>query len=205
MGQGAGFLKNGLNPARFEAGRLNHAPRQAATAAEPNATCAAQAKPPPENAMLLFTHRLLIDWCRALRRAAFPSCAPEADGQLSPSACHVLFEEGTEAPGSSPLNGEKRAGTYLCAACHTPLFASSRKYDSGTGWPSFWQALPGAVATRPDHRLAQARIEYHCAHCGGHQGHVFEDGPAPSGQRYCNNGLALYFVPEGEPLPPRRA
>jgi peptide-methionine (R)-S-oxide reductase len=150
-------------------------------------------------------HRVLIDHLRNLHRAACPTCVPEPPNALSPGACRVLFEEGTEAPGSSPLNREKRAGTYVCAACNTPLFASTRKYDSGTGWPSFWQALPGAVATKPDHTLALARVEYHCAHCGGHQGHVFDDGPAPSGQRYCNNGLALRFIPEGEALPPPRS
>ena len=123
---------------------------------------------------------------------------------LSPEACHVLFAEGTEYPGSSPLIAEKRAGTYVCAACNTPLFSSGSKYDSGSGWPSFWQALPGAVTTKLDHTLAQTRIEYHCAHCGGHQGHVFADGPRPTGQRYCNNGVALRFIPEDEALPPPR-
>ena len=87
-------------------------------------------------------HRILIDHLRNLHRAASPTCVPEPPNALSPGACRVLFEEGTEAPGSSPLNREKRAGTYVCAACNTPLFASTRKYDSGTGWPSFWQALP---------------------------------------------------------------
>lgn len=113
----------------------------------------------------------------------------------------VLFEEGTEAAFSSPLNGEKRAGTFLCAACHLPLFASAQKYDSGTGWPSFWQSLPGAVATSTDYKLVYPRTEYHCARCGGHQGHLFDDGPRPTGKRYCNNGLALSFVAQGDPLP----
>ena len=131
--------------------------------------------------------------------------APASPPQdLTPEACHVLFAEGTEYPGSSPLNAEKRPGTYVCAACCTPLFASQSKYDSGSGWPSFWQALPGAVATKRDLTLAVARTEYHCARCGGHQGHVFEDGPRPTGQRFCNNGVALRFIPEGEPLPPQR-
>ena len=107
-------------------------------------------------------------------------------------------------PGSSPLNNEKRAGIYVCAACHAPLFESQSKYNSGTGWPSFWQALPGAVATRIDNTLPMPRVEYHCAHCRGHQGHVFEDGPPPTGQRFCNNGVALRFIPADEPLPPRR-
>jgi peptide-methionine (R)-S-oxide reductase len=114
----------------------------------------------------------------------------------------VLFEEATEHPGSSPLNHEKRAGTYVCAACSQPLFRSEAKFESGTGWPSFTQPLPDTVGTKRDLRLILPRTEYHCSRCGGHQGHVFRDGPAPTGQRWCNNGLALAFVPEGEPLPP---
>ena len=116
----------------------------------------------------------------------------------------VLFEEDTEPPGSSPLNGEKRDGTYICAACFLPLFDSATKYDSGTGWPSFWQPLPDAVATRRDFKLILPRTEYHCVRCGGHQGHVFDDGPEPTGKRYCNNGLALQFVARGDPLPALR-
>jgi peptide-methionine (R)-S-oxide reductase len=121
--------------------------------------------------------------------------------RVSPEAYHVLFEEGTERAGTSPLNGEKRPGTFVCAACHQPLFASTAKYESGTGWPSFFQPIEGSVATRRDFKLFLPRTEYHCARCGGHQGHVFGDGPEPTGQRYCNNGVALRFVPEGEPLP----
>jgi peptide-methionine (R)-S-oxide reductase len=113
----------------------------------------------------------------------------------------VLFQEATERPFSSPFNDEKRSGTFVCAACKAPLFESGRKFDSGTGWPSFWQPLPDAVGTRTDFKLILPRTEYHCARCGGHQGHVFKDGPQPTGLRYCNNGLALEFVPEGEPLP----
>lgn len=120
---------------------------------------------------------------------------------LPPDAYAVLFEEGTERAGTSALNGEKRAGTFVCAACHLPLFESSAKYESGTGWPSFFQPIPGNVATSRDFKLFLPRTEYHCARCGGHQGHVFGDGPAPTGQRYCNNGVALTFVPEDEPLP----
>lgn len=117
----------------------------------------------------------------------------------------ILFEEGTERAGSSPLNTEKRSGTFVCAACFLPLFSSKQKYDSGTGWPSFWQPLPDAVATKTDYKLIWPRTEYHCTRCGGHQGHVFDDGPQPSGLRYCNNGLALEFVPEGTALPELRS
>lgn len=116
----------------------------------------------------------------------------------------VLFEDDTEPPHSSPLDREKRAGTFICAACFLPLFSSAHKYDSGTGWPSFWQPLPEAVATKTDFKLLWPRTEYHCARCGGHQGHVFKDGPKPTGLRYCNNGLALEFVPEGGSLPALR-
>jgi peptide-methionine (R)-S-oxide reductase len=122
--------------------------------------------------------------------------------RLAPEAYAVLFEEDTERPGSSPLDKEKRSGTYLCAACLLPLFESSAKFDSGTGWPSFFRPIEGHVATQPDYVLFVRRTEYHCARCGGHQGHVFDDGPAPTGLRYCNNGVALRFVPEGEALPP---
>ena len=123
---------------------------------------------------------------------------------LPPDRYEVLFDEGTERSGSSPLNREKRAGMYICAACHLPLFASEAKFDSETGWPSFTQPLPGHIDTRKDFKLIWPRTEYHCARCGGHQGHVFDDGPAPTGQRWCNNGLALDFVPEGEPIPDLR-
>jgi peptide-methionine (R)-S-oxide reductase len=116
----------------------------------------------------------------------------------------VLFEEDTEAPRSSPLNHEKRSGTFICAACFLPLFSSKQKFDSGTGWPSFWQPLPDEIGTKKDYKLVWPRTEYHCARCGGHQGHVFEDGPGPTGLRYCNNGLALEFVPDGNPLPALR-
>ena len=124
---------------------------------------------------------------------------------LDPDRFGVLFEENTERPFSSPLNGEKRAGTFVCAACHSPLFVTSGKFDSGTGWPSFFQPLDEArIGTKRDFRHILPRTEYHCARCGGHQGHVFKDGPAPTGLRYCNNGLALRFVPDGEPLPELR-
>ena len=123
---------------------------------------------------------------------------------LSPEAYAVLFEEATERPGSSPLNQEKRAGTFLCAACLLPLFSSRTKFESGTGWPSFYEPLPGRLGTRRDFKLIVPRTEYHCIRCGGHQGHVFRDGPPPTGLRYCNNGVALRFVPQGSELPPLR-
>ena len=124
---------------------------------------------------------------------------------LSPESYAVLFREATEPPGTSTLNHEKREGTFICAACHLPLFASSAKYESRTGWPSFFDALPGRVGTKTDFKLILPRTEYHCARCGGHQGHVFRDGPPPTGQRYCNNGVAMRFVPAGEELPPLRS
>ncbi|MEQ8857485.1 MAG: peptide-methionine (R)-S-oxide reductase MsrB [Pseudomonadales bacterium] len=116
----------------------------------------------------------------------------------------VLFEEDTERPHSSPLDKQYDPGTYLCAACRLPLFESEHKYDSGTGWPSFTQPIAGHMGTKTDYKLIWPRTEYHCARCGGHQGHVFNDGPKPRGERWCNNGLALQFVPEGEPLPELR-
>ena len=123
---------------------------------------------------------------------------------LSAEQYRVLFEEGTERPWTSPLNDEKRTGTYVCAACFLPLFESETKFDSGTGWPSFYQAIEGNVGTKTDWKLLLPRTEYHCARCGGHQGHVFDDGPAPTGQRWCNNGVALRFIPDGEDLPALR-
>ena len=123
---------------------------------------------------------------------------------LSKESYGVLFNEDTERAGSSPLNHEKRKGTFVCAACYQPLFGSDTKFESGTGWPSFWKPLPNAVGTRSDRKFFMERTEYHCSRCGGHQGHVFDDGPKPTGLRYCNNGLALNFVPDGETLPALR-
>lgn len=125
--------------------------------------------------------------------------------KVSADAWKILFREDTERPFTSPLNDEKRAGTFICAACHQPLFTQSLKFDSGTGWPSFFDVLPNTIATRTDRKmLFSVRTEYHCARCGGHHGHVFEDGPHPTGLRYCNNGLALRFIPEGDELPALR-
>jgi peptide-methionine (R)-S-oxide reductase len=115
--------------------------------------------------------------------------------RLTAAQYAVLREEGTERAGTSPLNGEKRKGTYVCAGCELPLFTSEMKYDSGTGWPSFFAAIPGRLGTKTDLRHLFPATEYHCIRCDGHQGHVFPDGPKPTGTRYCNNGVALKFIP----------
>jgi len=125
-------------------------------------------------------------------------------GLLKADLYEVLFEEATERPWSSALNDEKRDGTYVCAACYLPLFVSEAKFDSGTGWPSFYQPIEGNIGSKRDWKLILPRTEYHCARCGGHQGHVFDDGPKPTGQRWCNNGVALRFVPATESLPELR-
>jgi peptide-methionine (R)-S-oxide reductase len=114
--------------------------------------------------------------------------------RLSPAAFKVMREEGTERAGTSPLDREKRAGVFVCAGCDLPLYTSAMKFDSGTGWPSFFTTIPGVFETKTDYFLIYPRTEYHCKRCGGHHGHVFKDGPPPTGLRYCNNGVALKFV-----------
>lgn len=123
---------------------------------------------------------------------------PAVREALGPAAFQVLRHEATERPGSSPLNREWRPGTYVCAACGHPLFDGSAKFDAHCGWPSFSEALPGAFETKVDHHIGYPRTEYHCANCGGHHGHVFDDGPRPTGLRYCSNGVALRFVPDDD-------
>lgn len=169
--------------------------------------------------MNLSKRKLLIDGARAavgvavfssgfgsLLRAAYAADTPgkfevsysDADWKkrLSPEAYQILRHEGTESPYSSPLNGEHRAGRFGCAGCNLDAFSSKTKFDSGTGWPSFWQPLPMAVAENKDSTLGMVRTEIHCRRCGGHLGHVFDDGPKPTGLRYCMNGFALRFTPE---------
>jgi peptide-methionine (R)-S-oxide reductase len=119
-------------------------------------------------------------------------------GTLTPEQFHVLRKHGTEPPGSSPLNAEKRDGTFKCAACGQSLFSSETKFESGTGWPSFWKPIEEAVAETTDSSLFMTRTEVHCARCQGHLGHVFPDGPRPTGMRYCMNGLALEFEPKNQ-------
>ena len=128
---------------------------------------------------------------------AYPVAYPEAEWRrrLTPAQFNILRQKGTETPGTSPLLKEHRRGTFLCAADGNPLFASTTKFESGTGWPSFWQPLTGAIGTSTDFEVGIPRTEVHCARCGGHLGHVFDDGPRPTGQRYCMNGDAMTFRP----------
>lgn len=116
--------------------------------------------------------------------------------RLDPMQFYVLREEGTEDPGTSPLNNEKRPGVFVCAGCNLPLFTSEMKYESGTGWPSFFTTIPRVFGTSTDYMLVLPRTEYHCIRCDGHHGHLFNDGPPPTRQRWCNNGAALKFIPK---------
>lgn len=124
---------------------------------------------------------------------------------LAPRAYEILRKEGTERAYTSQLNDEKRPGIFLCAACLLPLFDAKTKFDSGTGWPSFWEPIKGRLKTKSDYKLVLPRTEYHCGRCGGHQGHIFKDGPPPTGERWCNNGLALRFILEATPIPQLRS
>ena len=128
---------------------------------------------------------------------SFPVSYSEAEWKkrLTPAQFRILREDGTERPYSSPLNKEKRKGTYVCAADGNALYSSATKYESGTGWPSFWRPLKGGIGTSTDYKLGYPRTEVHCARCGGHLGHVFNDGPEPTGKRYCMNGAAMKFRP----------
>ncbi len=130
------------------------------------------------------------------KRFAVTMSEAEWRKKLSPAAYAVLREQATERAYTSPLDKEKRSGTFLCAGCDLPLFSSLTKFDSGTGWPSFFRPLPGAVGTTTDYKIGYPRTEVHCSRCGGHLGHVFDDGPPPTGKRYCMNGVAMHFVPK---------
>jgi peptide-methionine (R)-S-oxide reductase len=134
---------------------------------------------------------------QATTGAKFEVTKSEAEWRriLTPAQYYVLRDHGTERAGTSPLDGEKRKGVFQCAGCDLPVYSSDAKFDSGTGWPSFWKPLPNAVGTSEDNTLFATRTEVHCRRCGGHLGHVFEDGPAPTGLRYCMNGVAMKFKP----------
>jgi len=129
-----------------------------------------------------------IDWANLSRG--------DWENRLTEEEFYVLRKEGTERAFTSPLNDEKRPGTFVCAGCALPLFKTDMKFDSGTGWPSFFTYIDGALDTKRDFKMVIPRTEYHCSRCGGHQGHVFKDGPRPTGLRYCNNGVALDFIPD---------
>jgi len=169
----------------------------AAGASIAHTTIAAEKAPPKEVEALQKNWRMLLaEGVRPPSPADKVALAnDEWRKRLEKMAFNVLREEGTERAGTSALNGEKRAGVYTCAGCDLPLFTSDMKFESGTGWPSFFTTIPGVFETKTDHHLIYPRTEYHCTRCGGHHGHIFEDGPKPTGLRYCNNGVALKFVP----------
>lgn len=160
---------------------------------------------------IVLTRRRLVGWlCVSVALPAIAACGgsdAQAKGfpvtysdaewrrRLTADQYHILRQKGTEAPGTSPLLREKRQGTFVCAADSHPLFSSATKFESGTGWPSFWRPLPGAIGTSTDYEVGYPRTEVHCARCGGHLGHVFDDGPKPTGKRYCMNGDAMLFRP----------
>lgn len=173
----------------------------AATAPLAGATASAPADKAPKPGRTI--QEMRSEWRRFLPAGAnVPAPTPpltlpkeEWRKRLSGDAYRVLREEATERAGTSPLNGEKRHGVYACAGCDLPLFTSEMKYESGTGWPSFFTTIPGVFGTKEDSLLFYTRIEYHCVRCGGHHGHVFRDGPPPTHERWCNNGVALKFLP----------
>jgi peptide-methionine (R)-S-oxide reductase len=152
---------------------------------------------PTRRHVLLGSAALLLAAPALAATGTFPIALSDDEwrARLSPEAYRVLREHGTERAGTSPLDGERRAGTFACAGCGNALFDAGAKFDSGTGWPSFWEPLPGAVGESVDTAFGMTRREVHCADCGGHLGHVFEDGPEPTGLRYCMNGVALSFAP----------
>ena len=147
-------------------------------------------------ALLALARGGLISSARAAGRFDITHTDQEWHAMLTPEQYAVLRQEGTERPFSSPLNGEHRPGVFSCAGCGQLLFSSETKFDSGTGWPSFWAPLEGGVATTEDRTFGMVRTEVHCHRCGGHLGHVFDDGPKPTGKRYCMNGVALAFAPK---------